>query len=219
MLARQLTSCADSSGACVGWAAYGYCTSNPGMMQQNCPETCGWCTPPSSPTTTSQLSPPPPSGCVDLSGACAGWAAYGYCTSNPGMMQQNCPETCGWCTPPSAPRFGSGLDASVIGLAQVCGRRLWLDCVPNLGYRRSNSTHQHCAASHRAPRYVTPPLLPKGASRKGKRPPRNGARLRGHCLHQAAQLRHCLTTNVQKQSGWDASCSVGWGEVGWGGIG
>lgn len=37
--------------------------------------------------------------CYDISGHCPWWWGQGECTKNPNFMREQCPKTCGVCTP------------------------------------------------------------------------------------------------------------------------
>ena len=74
--------CVDHNAtACAIWALDDECVKNPGMMNAECPATCGVCS----------------MVCHDKDDSCLAWAVDGQCDSNPEGMLTLCPAACGVC--------------------------------------------------------------------------------------------------------------------------
>ena len=83
--------CADKRTDCPTRAQAG--CSDPSVAL-SCPVSCGYC---------GEGRPVNLTGCKDTDVHCSHWAEDGQCESNAEAMRQNCPTSCGLCTPECPP--------------------------------------------------------------------------------------------------------------------
>ena len=96
-------SCIDLHPDCPGWAASGECITNPLFLLKTCSKSCNVCGDPTESASVGSASTPGSSGsrptCLDHNVTqCHIWADTGQCTTNPGAVFKDCPQTCGACS-------------------------------------------------------------------------------------------------------------------------
>ncbi|XP_048580000.1 zinc metalloproteinase nas-13 isoform X2 [Nematostella vectensis] len=134
-------SCMDKSGQCKSWAENGHCQTAVEAMKLDCPYSCGFCGPTTSPTGAVGLK------CADKQRECPDWARRGKCSKS-GWTFRNCLISCkARCdtAPPKAP----GSCGQALGLG-------WNPTLPDSSFSASTTLKSGGweAAAHSARLYM-----------------------------------------------------------------